>query len=99
MLLGAAPEMLRELRSLERKRGSSGRDRVDHRPGSHDDQANAVAGLVSLLAAEREPGDVGITFDGFSGHAGDCGLCGGRGYLGTGSAEAPRVACFQCKAA
>lgn len=43
------PELLRELRGLERKRGSSGRDRVDHRPGAHDDQANAVAGLLSLL--------------------------------------------------
>jgi hypothetical protein len=45
------PELLRELRGLERRRGSSGRDRVDHRPGSHDDRANAVAGLVSVLSA------------------------------------------------
>jgi hypothetical protein len=39
-------KLLRELRGLERRRGSSGRDRVDHRPGEHDDRANVVAGLV-----------------------------------------------------
>jgi hypothetical protein len=47
------PELLRELRGLERRRGTSGKDRVDHRPGSHDDQAASVAGLVSLLATAR----------------------------------------------
>lgn len=47
------PDLLRELRGLERRRGSSGRDRVDHRPGSHDDLANAVAGVVSLLRKPR----------------------------------------------
>lgn len=41
--------LLRELRGLERRRGPSGRDRVDHRPGAHDDRANAVAGLVDVL--------------------------------------------------
>jgi hypothetical protein len=45
------PELLRELRGLERRRGTSGRDRVDHRPGSHDDRANAAAGAL-VLAAE-----------------------------------------------
>jgi hypothetical protein len=48
------PDLLRELRGLERRRGPSGKDRVDHRPGSHDDRANALAGLVSLLPARRE---------------------------------------------
>ena len=43
--------LLRELRGLERRRGTAGRDRVDHRPGSHDDRANAVAG-VCWCAAE-----------------------------------------------
>jgi hypothetical protein len=47
--------LLRELRGLERRRGSSGRDRVDHRPGSHDDRANAVAGLVDLLIPRARP--------------------------------------------
>ena len=44
------PECLRELRGLERRRGPSGRDRVDHRSGAHDDLANAAAGaLVEAL--------------------------------------------------
>ncbi|MBI3932394.1 MAG: hypothetical protein HY317_03185 [Acidobacteria bacterium] len=47
-------ELLRELRGLERRRGTSGRDRVDHRPGAHDDRANAAAGAVVLcLEATR----------------------------------------------
>jgi hypothetical protein len=46
-----SPELLRELRGLERRRGSSGRDRVDHRPGGHDDQANVIAGVVCTLGA------------------------------------------------
>jgi hypothetical protein len=54
-------ELLRELRGLERRRGSSGRDRVDHRPGAHDDRANAVAGLAHITASARAPGDLGIT--------------------------------------
>jgi hypothetical protein len=43
------PELLRELRSLERRRGTYGRDRVDHRPGGHDDLANVVAGIAAEL--------------------------------------------------
>ena len=54
-------ELLRELRGLERRRGSSGRDRVDHPPGAHDDRANAVAGLVAMLQSARARGDCGIT--------------------------------------
>ena len=41
--------MLRELRSLERRRGSSGKDRVDHPVGGHDDLANALAGVAELI--------------------------------------------------
>jgi hypothetical protein len=44
-------ELLRELRGLERRRGTSGRDRIDHRPGQHDDRANAAAGALVLVAA------------------------------------------------
>lgn len=47
------PALLRELRGLERKRGFAGRDRVDHRPGAHDDRANALAGVVYLLGKPR----------------------------------------------
>ncbi len=44
------PTLLRELRGLERRRSSTGRDRVDHRPGAHDDLANAAAGAVVAVA-------------------------------------------------
>jgi hypothetical protein len=47
------PECLRELRGLERHRGASGRDRVDHRPGAHDDLANAAAGALVLAHRSR----------------------------------------------
>ncbi len=45
--------LMRELRGLERRRGFAGKDRIDHRPGSHDDRANAVAGVVYLVAGRR----------------------------------------------
>ena len=44
------PETLQELKSLERRKGSGGRDKIDHSSGSHDDRANAVAGVVTMLA-------------------------------------------------
>lgn len=47
------PALLRELRGLERRRGTSGRDRVDHRPGQHDDRANALAGAVYVCRQQR----------------------------------------------
>ena len=43
------PVMLRELRGLERRRGPSGKDRVDHVAGAHDDRANSLAGVAHLL--------------------------------------------------
>ena len=58
--LPEVPEMLRELRGLERRRGSSGKDRVDHVKGAHDDLANVIAGLVGGGGFVREPGDIGI---------------------------------------
>ena len=62
VLLADIPEMLREFRGLERRRGSSGRDRVNHRPGSHDDLANAAAGvLVHMAAAKRKGGGFFLT--------------------------------------
>lgn len=56
-------KLLRELRGLERRRGTAGRDRVDHRPGQHDDRANAVAGVVAHCArAARAPRPTIIVF-------------------------------------
>jgi hypothetical protein len=48
-------QLLRELRGLERRHGSSGRDRVDHRPGEHDDRANVVAGVAHAVGVQRRP--------------------------------------------
>jgi hypothetical protein len=39
-------QMIKELLNLERRRGRSGKDSVDHPPRGHDDRANAVAGVV-----------------------------------------------------
>jgi hypothetical protein len=41
----------RDLCGLERRRGTAGRDKVDHRPGSHDDMAVVCAGVVATIAA------------------------------------------------
>lgn len=60
VLLLDRPDLLRELRGLERRRGTGGRDKVDHRSGSHDDVANAAAGCLSLLAAQRAQGEAGM---------------------------------------
>ena len=43
-------KLARQLASLERRTGRSGRDLIDHPPGGHDDLANAVAGLVAVSA-------------------------------------------------
>jgi hypothetical protein len=40
-----------QLVGLERRTARSGKDSIDHGPGGHDDVANAVAGVASLLAA------------------------------------------------
>lgn len=53
VLLLDDPALLRELRGLERRRGAAGRDRVDHRPGAHDDRACAAAGALVLASARR----------------------------------------------
>jgi hypothetical protein len=38
--------------SLERRTARSGRDSIDHAPNGHDDLANAVAGLASLIGTK-----------------------------------------------
>jgi hypothetical protein len=40
-----------QLVGLERRTARGGRDSIDHAPGSHDDVANCVAGLVAALAS------------------------------------------------
>jgi len=54
-------ELVKELRLLERRRGSSGKDTVDH-PKSmgggvpHDDIANVTCGMIAMGYSSREPG-------------------------------------------
>lgn len=50
-----APDLLREIRGLERRRTPT-RDKVDHRPGGHDDRANAAAGVIAELLKVRRGG-------------------------------------------
>jgi hypothetical protein len=45
-----------QLTALERRTSRGGRDSFDHPPGAHDDLANAVAGVISMLADGGEPG-------------------------------------------
>ncbi len=49
--------LLHQLRGLERRTRSGGRDRVDHAKGSHDDLSNVVAG-VSVMAGQYEQPEV-----------------------------------------
>lgn len=44
------PKLAIELTSLERRVSPSGRELIDHPKHGHDDHANAVAGLIDLLA-------------------------------------------------
>lgn len=48
------PDLLRELRGLERRRGTAGRDRVDHAPGQHDNRANSACGALVLASARDD---------------------------------------------
>ena len=43
--------LIAQICGLERRTARGGRDSIDHAPGSHDDAANAVAGLVAELSS------------------------------------------------
>lgn len=45
------PELLKQLKLLERRRGAQGKDTIDHPQGAHDDRAAAVALAVQGLPA------------------------------------------------
>jgi Terminase large subunit, T4likevirus-type, N-terminal len=47
------PRMVAQFVGLERRTARSGKDSIDHAPGSHDDIANAVAGVVEILSLRR----------------------------------------------
>jgi hypothetical protein len=44
-------QLITELTNLERRRGKSGKDSVDHPPRGSDDYANAVAGICYVLTS------------------------------------------------
>lgn len=50
--------LLVELRQLERRTSSSGKDTVDHPPRAHDDMANACCGALWLASARRDVGSL-----------------------------------------
>lgn len=54
------PALLSEVRRLERRSGSGGRDRVGHAPGGHDDVAAAAAG--ALMQAAKAPQDTSLVW-------------------------------------
>ena len=49
------PRLTSQLRQLERRASPSGRDRVNHGPGAHDDVVNAALGAIHLVATKRQP--------------------------------------------
>jgi hypothetical protein len=57
------PDLLRELRGLERRRGTT-RDRVDHRRGAHDDAAAACAGAICAALAPRPGASAAVLLPG-----------------------------------
>lgn len=53
--------LIRQLKGLQRRR-ASGREKVDHKPGEHDDVANCVAGVARVLSLMADP-EVGLGRD------------------------------------
>jgi hypothetical protein len=50
-----SPRMVTQFVGLERRTSRAGKDSVDHAPGAHDDIANAVAGVIAMSSAKRQP--------------------------------------------
>lgn len=48
-------KLVAQFANLERRTSSSGKDRIDHSPGAHDDCANAAAGALTLAAGGKQP--------------------------------------------
>lgn len=53
------PKSINQLCSLERRTARGGRDSIDHRPGAHDDIANVIAGVASVLVQPKLQGGWG----------------------------------------
>ena len=54
IVLPKSDRLVNQLCNLERRVARSGKDSIDHGPGSHDDLANAVAGAADLASERRE---------------------------------------------
>ncbi len=55
IVLPKSDRLLNQLCGLERRTARSGKDSIDHGPGSHDDLANSVAGAADLVSARKGP--------------------------------------------
>jgi hypothetical protein len=60
--------LINQLVGLERRTARGGKDSIDHAPSGHDDVANAVAGVASLLATGSDGYDESLSWvsDNFS---------------------------------
>jgi hypothetical protein len=47
------PRAINQICTLERRTMRGGRDTIDHPPGTHDDLANAIAGLCGIAGTRR----------------------------------------------
>jgi hypothetical protein len=47
-----SPRLVAQLCGLERRTARGGQDSIDHKPGAHDDLANAAAGALVLVAGD-----------------------------------------------
>jgi hypothetical protein len=56
------PRALNQICMLERRTARGGRDSIDHSPGTHDDLANAIAGLCGLAGARRYRYDTSLSW-------------------------------------
>jgi hypothetical protein len=55
VVLPKSEKLVNQLCALERRTARSGKDSIDHGPGSHDDTANVAAGVVDLIVlADRQ---------------------------------------------
>ena len=59
IVLPKSERLVSQLCGLERRTARSGKDSIDHGPGSHDDLANAVAGAADLIALAQRQLDTG----------------------------------------
>jgi hypothetical protein len=55
IVLPKSDRLVNQICGLERRVARSGKDSIDHSPGSHDDLANAVAGAAEHASARHEP--------------------------------------------